>query len=253
MSGLGNLSHLLRKIDEKQELIKRNRPLDQQRVKNLKEYFKIGLTYSSNALEGGTLTETETKVVIEEGVTIGGKALRDHLDAIGHARAFDFMLELAKRTEMTEADIQKLHTLCFQPSEGELAGRYRTVNVVITGSQYNDRLSAHEAVPNDMEKLIESSKQQKVKQHPVEYAAWLHRAFIVIHPFADGNGRVARLLLNHALISRGYPPVVIPPAFKHEYIRALEQSHERPQVFDEYIAEQVLQAQKDYIRLLRLA
>ena len=248
-----NFGHLLRKIDEKQELIKRNRPLDQQQVKNLKEYFKIGLTYSSNALEGGTLTESETKVVIEDGVTIGGKALRDHLDAIGHARAFDFMWELAKRKELTEADIQKLHTLCFQPSEGDVAGRYRTVNVIITGSQHNDRLSSYENVPGDMQKLVAESKTQQEQLHPVEYAAWLHRAFIIIHPFDDGNGRVARLLLNHTLIAHGYPPVIISPAFKHEYIRALEQSHERPQVFAEYIAEQVLQAQKDYIRLLRLA
>lgn len=75
----------------------------------------------------------------------------------------------------------------------------------------------------------------------------------MIHPFSDGNGRVARLLLNHALISQGFPPVIISPMFKHEYIQALEQSHERSQVFTGYIAEQVLQAQGEYIRLLRLA
>ncbi|MHC1745936.1 MAG: Fic family protein [Negativicutes bacterium] len=250
---MNNLSQLLKQIDDKQQLINWNRPLDQQQVQNLKEYFKIGLTYASNALEGNTLTESETKVVIEDGVTIGGKPLRDHLEAIGHARAFDFMWELAKRQEVAEADILKLHTLCFQPSEGEVAGRYRTVNVIIAGSRYNDRLSTHETISSDMSKLIEESKSRQDKLHPVEYAAWLHRAFIIIHPFADGNGRVARLLLNHALISHGYPPVVISPAFKHEYIRALEQSHERPQVFTEYIAEQVLEAQKDYIRLLRLS
>jgi len=250
---LNNLSQLLKQIDDKQKLINRNRPLDQQQVQSLKEYFKIGLTYTSNALEGNTLTESETKVVIEDGVTIGGKPLRDHLEAIGHARAFDFMWELAKRQEITEADIQKLHTLCFQPSEGEFAGRYRTVNVIITGSQYNDRLSPHETISSDMSNLIKESKSRQDKLHPVEYAAWLHRVFIIIHPFADGNGRVARLLLNHALISQGYPPVIISPAFKHEYINALEQSHECPQVFTEYIAEQVLEAQKDYIRLLRLS
>ncbi|MBP2641112.1 MAG: ibpA [Firmicutes bacterium] len=250
---MNNLSQLLHQIDDKQQLINRNRPLDQQQVRNLKEYFKIGLTYASNALEGSTLTESETKVVIEDGVTIGGKSLRDHLEAIGHARAFDFMWELAKRQEVTEADIVKLHLLCFRPSEGEVAGQYRSVNVIITGSQYNDRLSAHETVASDMSDLIKESKLRQDQLHPVEYAAWLHRAFIIIHPFADGNGRVARLLLNHALISRGYPPVIISPAFKNEYISALEQSHERPQVFTEYIAEQVLEAQKDYIRLLRLS
>ena len=249
---MNNLSQLLKQIDDKQLLINPNRPLDQRQVQNLKEYFKIGLTYASNALEGNTLTESETKVVIEDGVTIGGKALRDHLEAIGHARAFDFMWELAKRLEITENDIRKLHLLCFQPSEGEFAGQYRKVNVVITGSQYNDRLSSYENVPSDMRKLVEEGKMQQKQLHPVEYAAWLHRTFIVIHPFSDGNGRVARLLLDHALISQGYPPVIISPMFKHEYIHALEQSHERPQAFAAYIAEQVLQAQRDYIRLLRL-
>lgn len=92
---MNNLKQLLKVINEKQQLINRNPPLDQQQVQNLKEYFKIGLTYASNALEGNTLTEFETKVVVEDGVTIGGKALRDHLEAIGHARAFDFMRELA--------------------------------------------------------------------------------------------------------------------------------------------------------------
>ena len=249
---MNNISQLLKQIDDKQHLINRNRPLDQQQVQNLKEYFKIGLTYASNALEGNTLTESETKVVIEDGVTIGGKALRDHLEAIGHARAFDFMWELANRTKLTEKDILKLHKLCFQPSEGDGAGQYRTVNVIITGSQHNDRISTYENVPDDMCKFVDESNLRQTQLHPVEYAAWLHRAFIVIHPFSDGNGRVARLLLNHALISNGYPPVIISPMFKHEYIRALEQSHEQPQVFTEYIAEQVLQAQKDYIRLLRL-
>lgn len=253
MRRLGNLSELLQKIDKNQELISQNRPLDQNQVKDLKDYFKIGITYSSNALEGNTLTESETKVVIEDGITIGGKALRDHLDAIGHARAFNFMWNLASRLEITESDIKKLHQLCFQPSEGEMAGHYRTVNIVITGSQYNNRLSACENVPDDMQKLVRELQVQREKLHPVEYAAWLHRSFIIIHPFSDGNGRVARLLLNHALISHGFPPVIISPVFKHEYIRALEQSHERSLVFTEYIAEQVLQAQKDYIRLLRLA
>lgn len=110
---MSNLSQLLQKIDANQELINQNRPLDQNQVKNLKDYFKIGITYSSNALEGNTLTESETKVVIEDGITIGGKALRDHLDAIGHARAFDFMWRLAQRLEITESDIKKSINFAF--------------------------------------------------------------------------------------------------------------------------------------------
>ena len=174
------------------------------------------------------------------------------MDAIGHGRAFDWMWGLAKGVEISEEDVKKLHVLCFQPSEGEQAGEYRRVNVVITGSQHNDRLPSHEEVPGLMKEWAVSLPEKRKKLHPVHYAAQLHQEFIVIHPFADGNGRVARLLLNHALISQGYPPVIISPVFKHEYIQALEQSHTKPEVFVDYIAEQVVQAQKDYIRLLRL-
>ena len=243
---------LLREVDAKQKRINKQMPLNQTQIKNLKEYFKVGLTYASNALEGNTLTESETKVVLEDGVAIGGKLLKDHLDAIGHGRAFDWMWGLAKVIEISEEDVKKLHVLCFQPSEGEQAGEYRRVNVVLTGSRHNDRLPSHEAVPALMKAWAVSLPEKRKKLHPVHYAAQLHQEFIVIHPFADGNGRVARLLLNHALISQGYPPVIISPLFKHEYIQALEQSHTKPEVFVDYIAEQVVQAQKDYIRLLRL-
>jgi len=98
------LEQTLKQISQNQERINQARPLDQTQAKNLKEYFKIGLTYSSNAIEGNTLTEAETKVVIEDGITIGGKPLKDHLEAIGHARAFDYIWELAKKTDISEED-----------------------------------------------------------------------------------------------------------------------------------------------------
>ena len=249
---MSTLQQLLREIDAKQELINKQRPLEQTQIKNLKEYFKVGLTYASNALEGSSLTEIETKVVLEDGIAVGGKSLKDHLDAIGHGRAFDWMWELAKGVAISEEDVKKMHVLCFQPSEGEQAGEYRQVNVVLTGSQHNDRLPSHEEVPALMKAWAVSLPEKRKKLHPVQYAAQLHQEFIVIHPFADGNGRVARLLLNHALISQGYPPVIISPVFKHEYIQALEQSHTKPENFTAYIAEQALQAQRDYIRLLRI-
>jgi Fic family protein len=243
---------ILEKINENQLRINQSRPLTQTKVKNLKDYFKIGLTYASNALEGNTLTESETKVVIEDGITIGGKPLKDHLDTIGNARAFDYLWELAKSTDITEQDIKELHKICFQPKDGAIAGQYRQVDVIITGSQHNDKLSGHEEVPDHMQKFIHQLAEKRIQLHPVVYAATLHRDFIYIHPFEDGNGRTARLIMNHALLSTGYPPVIISPAFKHEYIQALEKSHSNSQYFINYISEQVLQAQRDYIRLLRL-
>lgn len=246
------LEQTLEQINQNQERINQARPLDQTQVKNLKEYFKIALTYSSNALEGNTLTEAETKVVIEEGITIGGKPLKDHLEAIGHARAFDYIWELAKKTDITEEDIKELHKICFQPKDGAAAGQYRQVEVLITGSQYNDKLPRYQEVPTHMQELIKRLPEKREKLHLVDYAATLHRDFIFIHPFEDGNGRTARLIMNHALLSKGYPPVIIPVAFKHEYNQALENSRTNNKTFSKYIAEQVLQAQRDYIRLLHL-
>ena len=162
---MSTLQQLLCEIDAKQELINKQRPLEQTQIKNLKEYFKVGLTYASNALEGNTLTESETKVVLEDGVTIGGKPLKDHLDAIGHGRAFDWMWGLAKGVEISEEDVKKLHVLCFQPSEGEQAGEYRRVNVVITGSQHNDRLPSHEEVPALMKEWVVSLPEKRMKFH----------------------------------------------------------------------------------------
>lgn len=245
-------STILKKIDNYQQLINQYRPLDQQQVKNLKEYFRIGLTYSSNAIEGNTLTESETKVVLEDGVTIGGKPLRDHLDAIGHAKAFDYLWALAHTPDLSEQDIQELHRLCFQPKDGEQAGCYRTVDVLITGSAHNDELPRFEDIPSRMKAFVESLPAKRSRLHPVEYAAVLHQDFIQIHPFADGNGRVARLIMNHALLRAGFPPVIISPAFKHEYISALERGWTDKQAFIEYIAKQELQAQREYIKLLKL-
>lgn len=246
------LEQILKQINQNQERINQARPLDQTQVKNLKEYFKISLTYSSNAIEGNTLTEAETKVVIEDGITIGGKPLKDHLEAIGHARAFDYVWDLAKKTDITEEDIKELHKICFQPKDGAAAGQYRQVEVLITGSQYNDKLPRHQEVPTQMQELIKRLPEKREKLHPVDYAATLHRDFIFIHPFEDGNGRTARLIMNHALLSKGYPPVIIPVTFKHEYTQALENSRTNKQAFSKYISEQVLQTQRDYIRLLHL-
>jgi Fic family protein len=246
------LEQTLKQINQNQERINQARPLDQTRVKNLKEYFKIGLTYSSNAIEGNTLTEAETKVVIEDGITIGGKPLKDHLEAIGHARAFDYIWWLAQKIDITEADIKELHQICFQPKDGAAAGQYRQIEVVITGSQHNDKLPRYQEVPSCMQEFVKALPEKREKLHPVEYAATIHKDFIFIHPFEDGNGRTARLIMNHALLSRGYPPVIIPVAFKHEYNQALENSRTNYKAFSKYIAEQVLQAQHDYIRLLHL-
>ena len=122
--------------DKLQQEINRHRPLKGQALKQLRQYFRVKLTWSSNALEGNSLTETETKVVIEDGIAIGGKPLKDHFEAIGHAEAFDYLQKLASRAVITERDILKLHKLFYYRIDEANAGHYRKQNVVVTGTDF---------------------------------------------------------------------------------------------------------------------
>ena len=181
------------------------RPLNPEHVVALKDYFKIGLTYSSNALEGNSLTETETKVVIEDGLTIGGKPLKDHLEAVGHAEAYDFMLSLAGRRSLAERSILELHRLFYRRIDEKNAGRYRTVRVFITGSKHIPPAATQ--VPTRIRSLFRSASSKRKQLHPVDFAAWFHFRLVNIHPFIHGNGRTARLAMNVALLQDSYPLV----------------------------------------------
>ena len=126
----------LKEIDDLQKEINGYRSLSRSALKQLKEYYRIGLTYSSNALEGNSLTETETKIVLEEGITIGGKPLKDHFEAMGHSEAYDHLYRIAKNKEITEKDILDLHKLFYYRIDKENAGVYRKVPVIITGMNF---------------------------------------------------------------------------------------------------------------------
>jgi len=238
----------LRDNDRLQEKIRAHRPLDAYEVKQLKEYYRIGLTYSSNALEGNSLTESETKVVIEDGITIGGKPLKDHFEAIGHSEAFDLLNKLADSNNITEEDILGLHRLFYFRIDEHSAGKYRERNVIITGTDFTPPAPAD--IPNAMQEFL--GKLPSLRQlHPVEYAAMLHLTLVTIHPFIDGNGRTARLLMNLALLQAGFPITIIPPIIRGDYISALRDSNKgdnRP--FINFISCCVWESQKEYLRLL---
>ena len=225
-----------------------HRPLDAYEVKQLKEYYRIGLTYSSNALEGNSLTESETKVVLEDGITIGGKPLKDHFEAIGHSEAFDLLYKLADNQNITEEDILDLHRLFYYRIDAETAGKYRQRNVIITGTDFTP--PAPTAVPLAMQEFL-GSLQLLRKLQPVEYAAMLHLHLVNIHPFIDGNGRTARLLMNLALLQAGYPITIIPPIIRSDYISALRESNKGDnQPFVNFISCCVWESQKEYLRLI---
>ena len=241
------MTNIFKEIDKLQEEINNYRPLNKKLLKQIKEYYRIGLTYTSNSLEGNSLTETETKIVIEDGITIGGKPLKDHFEAIGHSEAFDFMYTLAQKKSLTERDIKNFHKLFYYRIDEKNAGRYRKVKSYITGSKYP--LPLPEDIPELMSRFITKLEDMKKQHHPVELSALAHKEFVFIHPFIDGNGRVARLLMNVILLQEGYNITVIPPAVKPKYIQSLENAHKNDRAFIELIASMVKETQKDYLRL----
>ncbi len=242
------MKELLQKIDDLQKKINKMHPLDRETVISLKDYYKIGLTWSSNALEGNTLTESETKVIIEDGLTIGGKPLRDHLEAYGHAEAFEWMMSMVQKKELTENDILKMHQLFYRKIDEENAGRYRKSKVFISGSRYP--LPDPHKVPAMMKELIKNIIKNRNTEHPVITAAKAHLEFVFIHPFIDGNGRVARLIMNLILLQEGYNIALIPPVLRADYIASLEAAHNNDEEFLTLICKCVFETQKDYLRMI---
>lgn len=224
------------------------RPFPAETLKSLRAYYRVGLTYSSNALEGNSLTESETKVVIEDGFTVGGRPLRDVYEATGHARAYDFLCQLTKERPVAEEDILTLHRLFYGQIDAERAGAWRTVRVFISGSRRV--LPAPEKVPALMASFVAWMAAQEGALHPVEFAARVHQKFVYIHPFVDGNGRVARLLMNLALLRAGWTPAVIPPVCRHEYIATLDKAGRTPAPFVRFIRDRVCETQKELLRLM---
>ncbi|WP_027398693.1 Fic family protein [Anaerovorax odorimutans] len=250
------LKKILNKIEENKEKIQEFRPLKLAEIQELDNYFKIGTTYSSNALEGNTLTLNETKILLENGLTVSGKPIKDCYEATGHGEAYDFMIKLARggALEITEEIIKKLHFLFYNKQDSEEAGNYRSFQVFISGTEYIPPIA--EDIPSLMEGFLLQLKKNEENLHPVLLAAYAHKKLVDIHPFANGNGRTARLLMNLILINKGYCIVSIPPVLRHEYIEALQvsQREKNPSIeaFNQLIAECELEAQKDYLRMFRI-
>jgi Fic family protein len=241
---------LYEKIDRYKLTIDEKRPFEGHLLHEIKNYYRIGLTWSSNALEGNTLTLSETKILLEDGLTVGGKPLRDTFEALGHAKAYDFMFTLLNSYQITEEDALTMHRMFYTGIDVEAAGKYRDRPVFITGSKYE--VCPVERIEEEMKNLFQWTCSARSKYHPVQFAAQLHKRFIFIHPFIDGNGRVARLLMNTALIQDGYMLAIIPPVLRHEYISLLERAHEDDQPFMDFIAERVLESEKEIMRLLNI-
>jgi Fic family protein len=251
-----NLKQTLKRIDDMRETINNRRPLTSEEATQLRDFYRVGLTYTSNALEGNSLTLTETKVLLEDGITVGGKPIRDCYEATGHAEAYDYMLSIAGADELniTEEIICDIHRLFYQKVDTAAAGKYREHQVIITGTEYVP--PAAPEVPSLMTHFVKGLDERKDNTHPVTLAAFAHRKLVDIHPFSDGNGRTARLLMNLILVNKGYLVVSIPPILRPEYFDALKiaqrgkDSSDTP--FVELIANCEVESQKEYSRLFHL-
>ena len=235
-------------IDNLKTKLDSHRPLPASVVSNLHEDLILRWTYHSNAIEGNTLTLLETKVVLE-GITIGGKSMREHFEAINHRDAIAYVESLVQKPEaLTEWDIRSTHRLVLKNIDNDNAGRYRNVNVVIAGAKHSppDFL----VVPEKMASFV--SSYQIDGMHPVERAARVHVDFVGIHPFVDGNGRSSRLLMNLELMKSGFPPVVITVEQRLRYYQALDTAHVEGnyQPFIELITEAVEQSFTPYFSAL---
>ena len=239
-------------VDARKAIIDVARPFEGEMLRQLREYYRIGLTWTSNALEGNSLTEIETKVLLEDGLTVGGKPLRDTFEVLGHASAYDYMFELLGERRITVDDIKTLHNHFYKSIDETLAGIWRDVTVVVTGIDYKFPAPPElEALMTGLEKWMEADRET---MHPVRFAAMLHLKFVTIHPFIDGNGRVARLLMNTALIQDGYMLAIVPPILRTDYlasIRRYQQTGAAAQ-FCDFIAGRVLETEKEVIRLFHL-
>lgn len=210
-------------IDRKKNLIDSNRPFSQNMIQQLRDKLIIEWTYNSNAIEGNTLTLSETKVVLENGITIKGKSLKDHLETINHKEAIEYIEDLvSKEAVLSEYRIKSIHHLILKEIDSSNAGKYRSENVLISGANHTPPV--YMKVPYEMQKLIDKYQNWK-SLHPVVRACYLHGEFVKIHPFIDGNGRTARLLLNFELLQSGYPPVIIKTENRVDYYDALDKAH----------------------------
>ncbi|MBM3292291.1 Fic family protein [Candidatus Bathyarchaeota archaeon] len=248
------MSILSKKIHErlltKKKKLDTYRPLPPALVRQLKESLLVEYIHSSNAIEGSTLTLEETRMVIEDGITIGGKSIKEHLEARNHLKAIAFIEELvADRRAIVDVDVLKLHRLVLEGID-DFAGKYREWGVKVSGSTFIPPLRSD--VPKLIFDLLEWLRGNPDELSPVEFAALLLHKFNQVHPFNDGNGRVGRLLMNLVLIKSGYPFITnISYRDRKQYLRSLQEADlGNAKILIKLVARSVENALDNYLRAI---
>lgn len=245
------LSDLLKECSNLLEVWSSKRPLNQLQLRKMEEYFNLNYTYESNRIEGNTLTLQETYLVVNDGITVGGKSVREHLEVINHSEAISYLGEIIQnKTVFSERVLKEIHHLILKGIDRENAGVYRSIGVRISGSSHLPP-EPYMLLPL-MEEVFVFYKENKSVLHPVILAAEMHEQIVRIHPFIDGNGRTCRLIMNLILMQNGYPIANIKGELENRlrYYNALETAPEDAKnSFYTLIAETVIQALKEHIAL----
>ena len=239
-------------LDRSKEQWNSKRPLNSLQLSKLQEYFHVNYTYDSNRIEGNTLTLQETHLVVNEGITISGKSMREHLEAINHMEAIEFIRNMVTGNEdINRRSLLDIHRLVLKSIDSENAGVYRKVGVRISGSEHipPDPLN----VPDLMNDFFNFYVRHKHSMHPVILAAEIHERLVSIHPFIDGNGRTARLLMNFILLKNGYTLAILKGdlASRLQYYKALEsvQVNNDPTPFYELIIEKARESLEEHLEM----
>ena len=217
------MSRLFIQTDFKKQELDAKRPLPKHTFQSLREKLFLEWTYNSNAIEGNTLTINETKVVLE-GITVGGKTLREHLEVINHQEAIFYVEDIVKNDEpFSEWQIRNLHRLVLKAIDDRYAGVYRDQQVYISEATHTTPPPI--IIQEKMDRLMNWYNKEAQNLHPIERGIMLHVIFVGIHPFIDGNGCTSRLLLNLELMKAGYPPIIIRVENRLAYYNALDKAH----------------------------
>ncbi len=210
------------RLEEKKDLLQKARPLPHASLNKIKEALQIEWTYNSNSIEGNTLSLRETQMVLQEGVTIKGKSLREHFEAKNHETAIIHLYKLIEnKAPFSAHDILSLHGYVLRSIEDEFAGRIRNAGVRISGANFTPPNARKASILFD--ELIEFVNNNPLHLNSIELATIFHHKFVWIHPFFDGNGRTVRLAMNLLLMRNGYPPAIILKNDRKKYYTALNQ------------------------------
>ncbi|MBF0258721.1 MAG: Fic family protein [Desulfamplus sp.] len=251
-----NIQSKLKEIDKLKNWFDSFRPLDPSVVQEMKKFYDVKFTYNSNAIEGNTLTQSETEMVLEKGITIGGKTLKEHLEVIGHKEAIDYIEELVQQESVIgEREIKDIHGVIMHKIDKKEAGRYRNLDVRAAGTGHF--YPPHYKVQDLMDDFTGWLKSDEASMlHPIEFATLAHYKLASIHPFRDGNGRTSRLLMNFILLQQGYPVAVISNQTRKNYIESLIFAQENKDDTSKFL-EMVINAEKesliDYLRIASTA